>query len=486
MFHRAVLTAVFCLACLPAQAELPTPVAERLAKANLPQDAIGAVVLRVADGAMLVSHNPDASMQPASTMKIVSTVIGLDRLGPMFRGRTLLQSDAPVRNGRLKGDLVLRGGADVDLNAQALEDMLQTLRNSGIRQIDGDVLIDRGLYQPARLDLGVGPFDDAPEFRYNVIPDALGLNLNLLRLELRADQKTLSVHMQPALERVSVTHDMTLVDAACKDWDNGWKPATIERKRGNIRIVLHGTFPKDCMKTPELNLLDRTEFADRLFRSLWKRLGGSLRGDVREGSGAPGLPVLAEHKSRPLAEVIRDINKMSDNTFARMLMLNMGTFAVDSPVTGNVSLLAAEPASTLQRAEREMRGWFRQHGIDDGGLVLDNGSGLSRSERIRPAQLAAVLKVAQESIWAPELMASLPLGGMDGTMRARLKDSTAAGRARIKTGALRNAAAVAGYVLDAQGRQCIVVGMINAEAMKGSEARATLDALIDWVAHSGG
>ncbi len=485
MFHRAVMTAVLCLAAFATHAELPAPVAEKLAQANISQDGIGSIVVRLSDGATLLSHNADMSLQPASTMKLVSTIIGLDTLGPMFRGRTLLQSDAQIRSGRLMGDLVLRGGADVDLNWQALQGMLQTLRDRGIKHIHGDLLIDRSLYQPARLDLGVAPFDEGPEFRYNAIPDALGLNLNLLQLELSADHKALSVHMLPALERVSVTHDMTLIDAACKDWDNGWLPPTIERQRGTIRIVLHGTYPRGCTKATEINVLDRTDYAERLFRALWKQLGGSFKGQVREASTAASMTILAEHKSRALAEVLRDINKQSDNTYARLLMLNIGTYAVDNAIAGNLSLRAAEPANTLQRAEREMRSWLRGHDIDDAGLVLDNGSGLSRSERIKPVQMAALLKVAQQSIWAPEVMASLPLAGMDGTMRSRLKDSPAAGRARIKTGGLNNVVAAAGYVLDAQGRLCIVVGMINASPMKGSEGRAALDSLIDWVARSG-
>ena len=488
MFHRAVMTAALCLATiapLTAHAELPAPVAERLAQANISQDAIGSIVVRLSDGATLVSHNADLSLQPASTMKLVSTIIGLDTLGPMFRGRTLLQSDAQIRGGRLMGNLVLRGGADVDLNWQALQGMLQTLRDRGIKHINGDLLIDRSLYQPARLDLGAAVFDEGSEFRYNAIPDALGLNLNLLQLDLSADHKALSVHMQPALERVSITHDMTLIDAACKEWGNGWLPPTIERQRGTIRIVLHGTFPKGCTKSTEINVLDRTDYADRLFRALWKQLGGSFKGEVREATTAASMTILAEHKSRPLAEVLRDINKQSDNTYARLLMLNIGTYTVDNAIAGNLSLRIAEPANTLQRAEREMRSWLRAHDIDDAGLVIDNGSGLSRSERIKPTQMAALLKVAQQGIWAPEVMASLPLAGMDGTMRARLKDSPAAGRARIKTGSLNNVTASAGYVLDAQGRLCIVVGMINANPMKGSEGRAVLDSLIDWVARSG-
>ena len=486
MFHRAVIAAILLFACLAAaHAELPAPVGDLLARAKIPPEAMGGMVIRLSDGATLVSHNPGLSLQPASTMKLVSTVIGLNKLGPLFRGRTVLESAAEINNATLDGDLVLRGGADVDLNAETLQAMLQILRNKGIKHIRGDLLIDRSLYQPARMDIGIVAFDEAPEFRYNVIPDALNLNLNLLKLDLAADKYALQVNMLPLMENVSLTHDMTLVDAACKDWDNGWITPTVERKRDKLQIVLHGTYPKDCTKTTELNLLNRTDYAERLFRALWKQLGGSFRGRVREAAVTTRMRTLAEHRSRPLAEVLRDINKVSDNTFARMLYLNLGTYAVDSAITGNATLLPPEPADTRQRAEREIRNWLRQNEIDDSGMVLENGSGLSRSERLTAAQLAGVLKAGYQSFWAPELLASLPLAAMDGTMRSRLKESPAAGRARVKTGTLRNVVAVAGFVLDAQGRQCVVVGMINSDTMKGSEGRAVLDGLIDWVARSG-
>ena len=487
MFLRAVLTSSLLLALLPAaRAELPPAVAEQLARIKVPEDAMAGMVIRLADGALLMSHQPDRSLQPASTMKLVSTTVGLNKLGPLFRGRTALMSGAEIRRGALHGDLVLRGGADTDLDWQALQGMLQTLRHQGIKTIHGDLLIDRSLYQPARMDMGVAPFDEAPEFRYNTIPDALNLNLNLVKLTLSANMDALDVNMMPALENVSIRHEMSLSDAPCKDWGDGWLPPTIERKRDRLQIVLHGSYPKNCEKTTEINILDRTEYAARLFKSLWRQMDGSFKGEVREASAPAGLRVLTEHRSRPLAELLRDINKASDNTFARMLFLNMGTFAVDSAITGNVTVLAREPVDTLQRSDREVRAWFRQHGIDDAGMVLENGSGLSRKERLTPRQLASLLQVGYNSIWAPELMASLPLSAMDGTMRSRLKDSPAAGRARIKTGSLKNVIAVAGFVLDAQGRQCIVVGMINADTMKWADGRAVLDSLIDWVARSGG
>jgi D-alanyl-D-alanine carboxypeptidase/D-alanyl-D-alanine-endopeptidase (penicillin-binding protein 4) len=142
--------------------------------------------------------------------------------------------------------------------------------------------------------------------------------------------------------------------------------------------------------------------------------------------------------------------------------------------------------STFARTDAAIRNWMRAHGIDDAGLVLENGSGLSRTERITPAQMAGVLLAGQRSSWAPEFQASMPIVAVDGTMRKRLHGSPAAGHARMKTGTLKNVVALAGYVQDATGAQCIVVAMANSDLVSNGRGRAVLDALVDWVARLDG
>lgn len=475
---RHLLTALLLLAWLPAaRAELPEQVASLLRAANIPEDALGVVVLRLADGVPLLSHGAERSLQPGSTMKLVTTLIALDKLGPTYRGRSELRSDGGIENHILQGDLVLRGGADADLGWEAFQGMLQTLRNRGIEVIAGDLLLDRQFFNPPRPDLGAPPFDEAPEFEYNLIPDALLLNGNLLRFELESDDRQLKVNMIPALDRVSVGTDMTLTEQDCKNWDKDWLPPEyIKDADGSIRILLHGKFPKNCAKSPAINVLDRVDFADRLFRMLWNRLGGKFLGNTRDAAMPAGARLLAEHQSRPLPVVVRDINKLSDNALARLTYLTLGATS-SGAADGSVA--------TAALAEQVVRAWLKGHAIDDQGLVLENGSGLSRLERIRPAQLAAVLLSASRNTLAPEFLSSLPIVAVDGSMRLRLLDSPAAGRARIKTGTLNGVHGVAGYVPDAAGQMHVVVGFLNHELAGNSVGRAILDALIDSVARSG-
>lgn len=523
MLLRRLLCAALLTWAPWSHAVLPEPVAKLAAAGGIPEDAIGAVVLR--GDTILVSNVADTAMNPASTIKVVTTLVGLEQLGPAFRGRTELRSNGTIVGNTLRGDLILRGGADMDLSADALTHLLERLRSLGIRKIAGDLVLDRQLFQPARPDAGAPPFDEAPEAYYNVIPDALLLNMNMLYVELAADGRTLTASMLPELDKVDVKPALALVDGDCAKWDAGWQPPTVTRNGARLAVVLHGTFPRNCRKNVGINVLDRDDYANRLVRATWKRLGGTLAGATRTvdlqshtsalaaravAQGALGSDVqataapaeetilLAEHVSRALPELVRDTLKTSDNALARMLFLSLGSLQPD-PVLGSRPLPAGErlamlmaahgtdktaPATTAARAEQVIRQWLKEQHIDADGIVFDNGSGLSRTERIRPVQLAAVLRAGQSSPWLPEFQASLPIAGIDGTMRKRLKDSAAAARARIKTGTLTGVVAVAGYVQDANGEECIVVAIVNHERAGNGVGRGIVDALVDWTANS--
>ena len=519
MLHRLLLAALASLAAAGAAhaTELPEPVVRLMRAAQIPPEAAGVLVLR--GDATVVSHNARQIMQPASTVKLFTTMTALEQLGPVFRGRTEMLSSAPVVNGVLRGDLILRGGADGDFDEDVLGHMLQALRNQGIKAIQGDVVLDRQLFQPARPDVGLPPFDEYPWAYYNVVPNALLINTNLLKVELRSAGGKLSLAMTPPMDQVGVRSEMAASDAPCPAWENGWRDPGIARDGDRIDVVLHGSFPRDCVKSISVNVLDPHDYLARLLRATWSRLGGKLGGEVREAgaptppslpapavnadtdataaspapttppaassAAAPVLRLLAEHVSRPLPETLRDIHKNSDNTLAGTLFLSLGSLEAD-PTLGSRPLPpdAAYP-TTAARADAAIRAWLRQRGIDDTGLVIDNGSGLSRLARATPAQVAGVLRAGLQSLWMPEFLSSLPIAATDGTMRRRLKDSPAAMRARIKTGTLKGVIAVAGYVQDAGNQPVIVVAMLNDEHVANGAGRAVLDALIDWVARSG-
>ena len=482
MLRNLALGTVLFAAFGSASAQLPAPVASVLAQQGLNESELGILVMK--GDAIVLAHQADRPMQPASTMKLVTTMVSLDRLGPAFRGRTELRTSGEVVKGVLRGNLVLKGGADADLSGEDIENMLRALHYQGIRRIEGDLVLDRGVWNPGRLDQGLPPFDESPEAYYNVIPDPLLVNKNMLQIDMRSTNKRLKLEMQPELDRVSIGSDMTLVDADCSKWEDGWKlPEAVRRKDGRIKVMLHGTFPKDCARSYSINVLDRDDYIERLFRQKWKDLGGKFSGKVVTGSAPPDSRLLAEHSSRSLPELVRDTNKPSDNLLARILFLSLGSLQSD-PAAGSF----AAPASgetTLARADAAVREWMREHRIDDTGFGIENGSGLSRSERITPQQMAYLLQAGLRSNWAPEFQSTMPIAAIDGTLRRRLQGTAAAGRARLKTGTLRNVVALAGYVPDADGVQNVFVAMVNSEQAGNGRGRAVLDALVDWVARSG-
>jgi serine-type D-Ala-D-Ala carboxypeptidase/endopeptidase (penicillin-binding protein 4) len=468
----AVLLAAL-LVTLPAQAQdtLPPPVQAALDAAGVPADALSAIAVPLHWWGRRWEHGADRPVQPGSTMKIVTTVVALDQLGAGLRGHTELLSAAPQAGDVLRGDLVLRGGADPELGVPELLALLNELRDQGLRVIDGDLLIDRTLFRPTRTDVGRAPFDETPEFAYNVIPDALLLAGHVVQVELQATDDAVQARLRPALDDVAITSTMTLVDAPCSDWDEHWRGAEVRDDGRQLQIVLRGAFPRGCRVQAGLDLIERDRLIELTVRTLWTRLGGTWSGRVREAVAPAGARVLAQHVSRPWGEVLRTMNKTSDNALSRLLHLQLG-----------VAGMAVEPsATTLELADRAVRRWFASHGVPTAGLVLDNGSGLSRSERISPRQLAQVIQAALAGPNAPDLLATLPVAGVDGTMRRRLADSPARGWARLKSGTLRNVAALAGVVRDGGGRPWVLVAMINHDA--ASRARPALDALADTIAH---
>jgi D-alanyl-D-alanine carboxypeptidase/D-alanyl-D-alanine-endopeptidase (penicillin-binding protein 4) len=457
---------------------LPAPVLRALDEAQLPAQALYAVALPLAPGGGRAwAHQADSAVQPGSTMKLVTSVVALAQLGPNLRGFTEMRSAAPLQNGVLQGDLLLRGGADPELGIAQFWMLLQELRQQGVVHINGDLVVDRHHWRPARFDQGLPPFDDAPEFPYNVIPDALQLAGNLLPIAIGSDAQGVRASTVPPLLGLEFTSRMVLNNDACRNWGNGWSMPGVRQDGQRTVIELQGSFPQGCSQRVDLQLIDRLELAERLFRTLWQQMGGRWDGRAREATaahdGRSDTRLLARRQSRPWGEVLRVVNKSSDNALTRMLYLNLG-----------VPAMAAQPAaSTAALADQAVRRWFREHQIAEQGLVLDNGSGLSRSERLKPLQLARLLQVAYRAPYAPDFMMSLPTVGVDGTMRNRIRDSPATGWARLKTGTLRNVAALAGYVYDPEGQPWAVAMIINAD--NAARARPVLDALVDHMARFG-
>ena len=356
--------AVACAAAAPPRDDaLPPAVAAALAKAGLPDDAFGAMVLPLTTRwARPWQYRALQPMQPGSTMKLVTTVVALDRLGPNHRGRTELLAAGPIEGELLAGDLVLKGGADPELGLPALWQLLFELQQRGVREIAGDLLLDRTLFRPTRIDIGLAPFDESPEWPYNVIPDALMLDGNLMGVALSSDGARVTARLAPPLDGIDIdAAAMTLTERACDDWDDDWLPAVIDSAPGaRFRISLRGGFPRRCDARGSLQLLDRDVITERQVRAVWSSLGGRWKkplGSVREAATPIDATLIASHAARPWGEVLRHMNKQSDNAQTRLLYLQLGAAATGDDAN----------ASTRELAQREVERWFDEQRIERAG-----------------------------------------------------------------------------------------------------------------------
>jgi len=462
----ALLAGSLAQGATPAEAAAePTPGAylARLAAARIPADAAAVVIRPLDGGALSWDANPRKPMNPASTMKLVTTYSALHLLGPGFTFRTEMLSEAPVIGEALRGDLYVRGGGDPKLVIEDLWYLASRLRGFGIRELRGDLVLDKGLFAPLTHD--PAEFDGEEGRAYNVGPDALLLNFKSIAIHVVPDPvgKVARVFVVPEIAGLAAPRTVPLIDGGCGDW-RGRLGADIADP---MNIRLRGVYPAACgERVIHLGALDHTNYFAAVFRALWERQGGAWTGKVRVGAVPAGARLIAAQESPSLALLIRDINKFSNNVMTQQLFLTLGA-------------AGGQPGSPA-RGGAAVRNLLSARGIDAPGLVLENGCGLSRIERISANTLADVLADAWKSQWMPELMASLPISGVDGTMKSR---NVPSGAAHMKTGLLEDTRAVAGYVLAASGKRYVVVGIINhPNAGRGTGAH---DALIDWVYQTG-
>jgi D-alanyl-D-alanine carboxypeptidase/D-alanyl-D-alanine-endopeptidase (penicillin-binding protein 4) len=443
----------------PAPVALPPAVAQALQSANLPPQALAVVVQEMGNGPTRLSLNAAQPMNPASVMKLATTAAALDLLGPAWSWRTPVWLLGSVERGRLRGSVLIQGRGDPKLSQERLYLLMRRLRAMGVDHIDGDFLLDRSAFEPAAGS--AGDFDREPLRPYNVLPDALLLNLRALLLSFMPDAAhgVARVGLEPPLEGVRVDTLVPLSNAACGDWRAALKADFSDP----ARLRLPGRYPLACGERQwPLAYADPAAFDARLLQALWSEAGGKLRGSVREARAPADVAPSFELASPPLAEVVRDINKFSNNLMAQQLFL---TLALERQGLGSVTL-----------ARTVLAGWLQQRlGTAAEGAVIDNGSGLSRQTRLSAALLARLLQVAWAAPWMPEFMASLPIQGLDGTLKRWAGEP---GRAHLKSGSLRDVAAVAGYVLGRSGRRYALVALVNHP--QASAARPALDALLQW------
>ena len=465
VFKRILwLTLFWGLAAPGLAANLPPAVAKALRDTGIPQSSVGLVVQELGTPRARLAHNAGAAMNPASVMKLLTTYAALEMLGPAYRWKTEAYLDGPLRDGVLEGNLALKGHGDPKLNYESFWMLLRALRGRGLAEIRGDVLVDRSHF----LAVADEPFDADTYRPYNVRPDALLVNFKALRITFLPDYErgTVRLVVEPMLPGLEVVNSLKLSAGSCPEGRAFRDLIQASFQPRPPRAAFTGLYPAACEER-ELNvaLHQPEDYLTGLVRGLWREMGGAWSGSAVERTVPPGARLFYTHESEPLSEMVRDINKYSNNVMARQLYLT----------------LAAELGGAPARADNArhyIRQWLTAKKIAAPEIVIENGSGLSRQERLSAASAAALLQAAWASPVMPEFVSSLPVVAADGTMRKRMRADGIAGRAHIKTGLLHDARSIAGYVLDRSGRRQIVVMFINHP--RAPQAEAAFDALLSW------
>jgi D-alanyl-D-alanine carboxypeptidase/D-alanyl-D-alanine-endopeptidase (penicillin-binding protein 4) len=455
------------LACLLASrlgvaAALPPEIDAALLQTGIPDSHIGLVLQPLEGDKPQLVWGEQRSLNPASVMKLVTTLAALDSLGPAHSWKTRVLYEGEIARGVLKGTLILQGGGDPSLTLERLWLLLRELRARGIREIRGDILLDQSYYQIEAID--PGRFDQLPLKPYNAAPAAMMVSQNAVALRLAPEGRKVRAMLEPALAAVTVENQLSLDDQTCNGWQDG-----LGLSLDNRALRLTGRYPAACAeRTLWLNLLPPDETVAEVFAALWRELGGAHKGRILPGPTPAAAQPLFEFDSQSLALIARDINTYSNNVMAKMLLLNLGVARYGAP-------------ATWDKGVRAIRAWLAEKRLAMPELVLENGAGLSRIERISAGSLARLLAWAPQSPAYYAFAASLPVLGQNGTLKSRLKDSPLAGQAWLKTGSLNGVRNLAGYVLDAQGRRKVLVLMINHD--KAEAAGPVQEALIRLAVH---
>ena len=450
-----------------AETTLPALLRSALAVRQLPDDSLGIYVEDMNSGEVVLNWQADVPRNPASTIKLLTTLAALDILGPAYTWQTHVYAIGEINAGRLQGDLLIKGYGDPFLVTERVWQLLRKIRQAGIEEIDGDLLIDDSYFKVGEENPAA--FDRQPLRAYNVAPNALLMNFKVVRywFEPDHDAKTVRVLVDPPLTNLGIDNRLSLRSGRCLGYQRG---ITISANDAIDKMTFSGRFPSGCKRYS----MDRTalpghnEFAFGLFISLWRESGGVFEGTWKNALAPVDAEPIAQLESLPLANVIARVNKHSNNVMARQVLHTLSAEVLGAP-------------GTEEGGRKVIREWLENNSLGFSGLAFDNGAGLSRNARISAGDFGSMLRFAWRQPYMPEFLASLSLSGLDGTLSRRFRDPTLAGKAHLKTGSMDHVTAIAGYLQSRSGRRFGVVVLQNHPDVHRGPGEEVQEALLRWL-----
>lgn len=449
-----------------AQDSLPLPVQSALNYRSIPHDSLSVYVADIASGEVVVSWNDTIPRNPASVEKMLTTLVALDALGPTYTWKTDVYLQGEVADSVLAGDLALKGHGDPYLVTERFWQLLRKIRQSGIRKIDGNLLIDDSYFDVGEHDPAA--FDREPLRAYNVAPNALLTNFKVVRFYFEPEQAASRVNivLEPPLRNLDLDNRLTVATGACRGYQRG---IAMSPNEDYSEITFSGRFPAGCdYYAMDRSVLDHNAFTFGLFDSLWRESGGEITGSYAKAIIGDDVEPWFSFESPPLADMITKVNKHSNNVMARQLLYTLAAEKMGEP-------------GTEENGRKFVRTWLEQRGLDFSELKLANGAGLSRNSRMTARHLGEMLSYAYAQPYMPEYVSSLSVAGLDGTLSRRFRNGALTGMARIKTGSLDDVSAFAGYLQAKDGKRYVVATLQNHKDIHRGPGKEVQEALLRWL-----
>lgn len=411
----------------------------------------------------IYSLNHSSLMMPASVNKLFVSAAAFRQLGVNFRFRTAVYGDSIDNLGRIKGDLYLKGFGDPELKTSDLEALAYRLRAMGLRQVSGDLVADAGHFDTTSFGYG-WMWDEGP-YAYNAPVSALSLNRNTFEIGLRPGARSgrkPRTELNPRTAYLSIDNKAITIKAGNK--------ARVKTDRsfagaGDL-VSITGTMAADQGTSYLVRTVTNPAlYCGTVFREALAANGIRIAGTVRAGATPWEKPELTWHASPPLYQIIHGMNKESDNFTAEMIFRQLGN--------GRDSL---SPDSAKNNKLAEM---LKDMGFGEENFRIADGSGLSRYNLCSAEQLVRVLsETYRDPALRPELLASLPIAGSDGTLAKRLMEDQYKGIIRAKTGTLTGVSSLAGFVSGPNNKTYCFAIMFNNYTSKANEVRALQDSIV--------
>ena len=472
--HPMIFRAAALLVCLvsvlatsnAAQAILPDRLAKLLNEKGIPPSSISILIKEAGASIPLVSHLADRPRNPASTMKLLTTIAALDLLGPSYQWETKIYLNGTLKAGTLKGDLVFKGSGDPWFVIERFWKLLKNLQAQGLKHIDGDLVIDDHLFDQSAIDTHT--LDGKPYRAYNTSPSAALINYSYTKIIVRSAHNGLTVLTEPPISTLQIKNKVRVLAGACNG-RNGGITLAVTAHSNRTEVTVGGQYPPTCGEVIlKRSVLPHNQYIYGLFRYLWEEMGGSLTGTFRKGTAAPGDIEFLSFPSVPLGQIVTYINKFSNNVMSRNLLL---TLAAEH---NGASAKPEQGVAVVQR-------WLNTQGLKLEALNMVNGAGLSRQARLTARGLADLLEHAYYSAFASEFNASLPLAGFDGTARRYFRDVATKGKLRLKTGRLKHVRAIAGFAETPDNKTWIVVILHHRSSTEPTPGFAVHENIVKWL-----